>query len=66
MTPLGNREYLQWLGVALVFAVVTALVLLVLPSPHRRVHYLIAGTGGTAALMLVVFIILFRRKPGGE
>jgi hypothetical protein len=66
VTPPGSRGYLQWLAVALIFAVVTALMLLVLPGPHRRVHYMIAGTAGTAALMVVVFIILFRRKPGGE
>jgi hypothetical protein len=66
VTPPGKREYLQWLAVALVFAVVTALMLLVLPAPHRRVHYMIAGTAGTGALMVVVFIILFRRKSGAE
>jgi hypothetical protein len=28
-------------------AATVALVLLVLPSPHRRLHYVIAGTAGT-------------------
>jgi len=58
--PPGKHAYLWWLGLAATFASVTGLLLLVLPSPHRPIHYLIAGTAGTAALLVVMFIILSR------
>ncbi|MGO9261657.1 MAG: hypothetical protein ACLQU1_35940 [Bryobacteraceae bacterium] len=63
MAPSAKRAYLRWGGLALVFAAVAALLLLVLPSPHRPIHYVIAGTCATGALLAVAFAILWRGRP---
>ena len=60
MTPAAKRAYLQWGGLAALFAVVAGLLLLVLPTPHKPLHYLVAGTCATAALLVAVFGILRR------
>lgn len=60
MTPANKRTYLQWGGLALLFAAVTGLLLLVLPTPHKPLHYLVAGTCATGVLLVAVFGLLRR------
>jgi hypothetical protein len=63
VTPPGKQGYLRLAGLALVFLAIAGLLLLLLPSPHKPIHYLVAGTVATAALLVVVFAILWRGKP---
>ena len=58
----GKRAYLELGGLALVFAAVAVLLLLVLPSPHRPIHYLIAGTVATAVLLAAIGFLIWRGK----
>jgi Kef-type K+ transport system membrane component KefB len=58
--PLKRAAFLSG-GALLVLAVLAALVLHLMPSPHRPFEYMIAGTAATGVALAVVFAILNRR-----
>ncbi|HTX33617.1 MAG TPA: hypothetical protein VME43_01300 [Bryobacteraceae bacterium] len=63
MTPAAKRACLRNLALALVFPAVAALSLFLLPAPHKRIHYLVAGTCATAALLAAIGVALWRGRP---
>jgi hypothetical protein len=51
-------------GLSLLTSALTAgIVLLILPAPHVRLHYLIAGTAGTAVCLGLLLAIIVARWP---
>ena len=65
---LGPRRVaLLGLGTALTFAAIVLVVLRLLPSPHTRIHYLIAGTTPTGLGLLAAkaWIERTRFRPRG-
>lgn len=64
-------------SLALLFAVIVAGLLKLIPGPHRQVDYLVIGTLATFASMAVLFLVLiatslrgrevfFKRRKGGS
>ncbi len=58
--PLKRATFLLG-GALMVLAVLAALVLRVMPPPHRPFEYMIAGTAATGVALAVVFAILNRK-----
>jgi hypothetical protein len=57
-----SRLALWCAGLAAVFAAMVMLMLLLLPAPHTRGHYLAAGTAPTGILLLAAKIRLDRER----
>lgn len=53
-----NRNRTLILAVAIVFMVVSIILLKLLPGPHRPTDYLVIGGGATMACLLTLFLIL--------
>jgi hypothetical protein len=53
------------IGGLLVFVVLAKLLLWLVPPPHGRLQYMIAGTAATAAALGTVFALVVIRKAGG-
>ena len=51
-------------GGMLVFVVLTEWLLRLMPLPHGRLQYMIAGTAATAAALGTVFFLVAIRKAG--
>jgi len=62
VTPATKNACVRLCGLALIFAAVASLLLLVLPAPHKPIHYLVAGTCATAALLVVICVLLWRGR----
>lgn len=63
-----NRKILLALGMLLVFAVSVAVLLNVMPSPHKPTDYLVIGAVGTLLCLLLLFVVLINTaaKPPGR
>ena len=48
------------LGMMVVFAAVAAILLQVVPGPHRSTDYLVIGTLATFVSLLVLFVVLIK------
>lgn len=64
-------------GMVLLFAVTVALLLKLIPGPHRDIDYLVVGGVATLICLLALFIVLiatifrapdtfFRKRPAAE
>ncbi len=53
-----NRNRILILAVAIVFMVVSIILLRLVPGPHRPTDYLVIGGGATVACLLVLFLVL--------
>jgi hypothetical protein len=51
-------------GGLLVFVVLATWLLWLMPPPHGRLQYMIAGTAATAAALVSVFALVVLRKAG--
>ncbi len=69
-----RRTGILIIGLIVIFAVVVALMLRLLPGPHRPSDYMVIGTFATLACLALVFVVLLRtekrpqrrrRKPEG-
>jgi hypothetical protein len=58
MQSAAARAAVLGFGVLFVFAAAVAILLRVMPGPHRQVDYLVIGAIATFAAMLVLFLIL--------
>ncbi len=54
------------LGLIVVFAVIVALMLRLLPGPHRPSDYMVIGTFATLACLALVFVLLLRSEKGRQ
>ena len=52
------------LAAVLVFAVVAAILLRFMPQPMKDSDYLVVGSVGTLAALLMLFFVLAASKPG--
>lgn len=56
MSPLAKRIAVLSIAGLLVFLVVAALLLRLLPGPHRPADYLLAGSAATLAALAALFV----------
>jgi hypothetical protein len=57
-----GRTGILILGLIVMFAVVVALMLRLLPGPHRPSDYMVIGTFATLACLALVFVVLLRAE----
>jgi uncharacterized membrane protein len=57
-----RRNGILILGLIVMFAVVVALMLRLLPGPHRPSDYMVIGTFATLACIALVFVVLVRKE----
>ena len=57
-----QRNGILILGLIVMFAVVVALMLRLLPGPHRPSDYMVIGTFATLACIALVFVVLVRAE----
>jgi hypothetical protein len=61
------RQYgILILGLIVMFGVVVALMLRLLPGPHRPSDYMVIGTFATLACIALVFVVLLRTEKGKQ
>jgi Na+/melibiose symporter-like transporter len=53
-----NRTLALTLGMLMIFAVTVAILVTVMPGPHRPTDYLVIGCVATLLCLLLLFIIL--------
>jgi hypothetical protein len=58
-----KRALLPAAGALLAFVALAECLLWLLPPPHRRLEYMIAGTAATALALGVTFAMVGRLKP---
>jgi Na+/melibiose symporter-like transporter len=64
-----NRTTALAIGMALIFAVTVAVLLAVMPGPHKSTDYLVIGCVATLLCLLLLFVVLINtakrstRKP---
>jgi hypothetical protein len=59
-----NRPAVMIGSLLLVFALLVALFLLLLPTPYKPFEYMLAGTAATALTLVALFLFLLaRRRP---
>ncbi|MBZ5609338.1 MAG: hypothetical protein LAP38_13830 [Acidobacteriia bacterium] len=64
-----NRKLLLALGMLLIYAVAVAVLLNVMPAPHKTTDYLVIGAVGTLLCLLLLFVVLIntvRKPPSGK
>jgi hydrogenase-4 membrane subunit HyfE len=64
-----NRKLALALGMLALYAVSIAVLLTVMPGPHKATDYLVVGAVGTLLVLLLLFVILIntvRKPPGGK
>jgi Na+/melibiose symporter-like transporter len=67
-----NRTLALTLGILMIFGVTVAILLVVMPGPHKSTDYLVIGCVATLLCLLLLFIILINtakrpdRKPDPE
>ena len=64
MTLKFKRAVLPAVGSLLVFVALAEWLLRLMPLPHRRLQFMIAGTAATAAVLGTVFGWVMMRKDG--
>ncbi|MDP8979855.1 MAG: hypothetical protein M3O35_04600 [Acidobacteriota bacterium] len=57
-----RRTGILIIGLIVIFAVVVALMLRLLPGPHRPSDYMVIGTFATLACLALVFVVLLRTE----
>jgi len=53
-----NRTLALTLGMVIVFAVTVAILLAVMPGPHKSTDYLVIGCVATLLCLLLLFVVL--------
>ena len=53
-----NRTIALTLGMAMIFAVTVAILLAVMPGPHKSTDYLVIGCVATLLCLLLLFVVL--------
>jgi hypothetical protein len=68
-----NRNLALALGMVVIFAVAVAVLLNVMPAPHKTTDYLVIGAVGTLLCLLLLFVVLINaatkppaRKPDSD
>ena len=67
-----NRTLVLTLGMVMIFAVTVAVLLAVMPGPHKSTDYLVIGCVATLLCLLLLFVVLINtakrsdRKPDPE
>ena len=67
-----NRTLALTLGMLMIFAVTVAILLAVMPGPHKPTDYLVIGCVATLLCLLLLFVVLINtakrsnQKPGPE
>jgi Na+/melibiose symporter-like transporter len=67
-----NRTIALTLGMVTIFAVTVAVLLAVMPGPHKSTDYLVIGCVATLLCLLLLFVVLINtakradRKPDPE
>jgi len=67
-----NRTLALTLGMVTIFAVTVAILLAVMPGPHKSTDYLVIGCVATLLCLLLLFVVLLNtakradRKPDPE
>jgi Na+/melibiose symporter-like transporter len=53
-----NRTLMLTLGMVLIFGVTIAILLAVMPGPHKSTDYLVIGCVATLLCLLLLFVVL--------
>jgi Na+/melibiose symporter-like transporter len=53
-----NRNTALALGMAIIFAATVAILLVVMPGPHKSTDYLVIGCVATLLCLLLLFVVL--------
>ena len=67
-----NRTLALTLGMVMIFGVTIAILLAVMPGPHKSTDYLVIGCVATLLCLLLLFVVLLNtakspdRKPDPE
>jgi hypothetical protein len=59
-----NRALGLALGMVLIFVVSVAILLYVMPAPHKPTDYLVTGAIGTLLCLVLLFTVLMKTGPG--
>jgi Na+/melibiose symporter-like transporter len=61
-----NRTIALALGMVMIFAVTVAVLLAVMPGPHKSTDYLVIGCVATLLCLLLLFVVLINtaKRPG--
>ncbi len=60
-----NRNIALALGMAIVFAATVAVLLVVMPGPHKSTDYLVIGCVATLLCLLLLFVVLINSAKRG-
>ena len=58
-----NRTIGLALGMVMIFGVTVAVLLAVMPGPHKSTDYLVIGCVATLLCLLLLFVVLINPKP---
>lgn len=63
-----NRTIALALGMLLTFGVTVAILLAVMPGPHKTTDYLVIGCVATLLCLLLLFVVLFNtaKRPNAK
>ena len=53
-----NRTLVLTLGMVMIFGVTVAILLVVMPGPHKATDYLVIGCVATLLCLLLLFVVL--------
>jgi Na+/melibiose symporter-like transporter len=61
-----NRNIALALGMVIIFAVTVAILLVVMPGPHKSTDYLVIGCVATLLCLLLLFLVLINSAKQPE
>ena len=63
-----NRTLALTLGMVMIFFVTIAILLAVMPGPHKSTDYLVIGCVATLLCLLLLFVVLINttKRPAGK
>jgi Na+/melibiose symporter-like transporter len=61
-----SRTIALTLGMVMIFAVTVAVLLTVMPGPHKSTDYLVIGCVATLLCLLLLFVVLINSKPSRD
>jgi Na+/melibiose symporter-like transporter len=61
-----NRTVTLTLGMLLIFGVTVAVLLAVMPGPHKSTDYLVIGCVATLLCLLLLFVVLINTAKRGH
>ncbi len=63
-----NRTLALTLGMLMIFGVTIAILLAVMPGPHKSTDYLVIGCVATLLCLLLLFVVLINttKRPAGK